>query len=75
MDRLITPKVIDAFNAVSTTEIPLIRQHGSHENFSNWKILFTCYNDHHEESLSMGCYPCYHKVYQFVKEQYEAGSL
>ena len=36
-----------------------------------WKRAFDYHNTRSEKPLSMGCFPCYLKVYQFVKQTHQ----
>lgn len=35
----------------------------------NWEVLFNFYNEHHERKLSLGCFPCYVKVYMWTRDK------
>ncbi len=36
-----------------------------------WAKYFDCYNNNHEIKLHMDCKPCYFKVYNYIRMQFE----
>lgn len=53
-------KVKLAFNAIAPACIPIKND--------NWSILFDFYNSKNQKKISMGCFPCYRKVYFFTRD-------
>jgi hypothetical protein len=55
--------VIKAFNQIT--------RDGIKPNYSrmHWQVLFNYYNASHEKKLSMGCTPCFFKVYNYLKQE------